>query len=118
MSNQTAQLSKDGKPSTFHQELTTLINKHSQENYSNTPDFILSAYIADCLNAFNTAVVARERWYSRDNDDELAAIQQQAEQEQYEAEQEALYQQNQYEAEQAAAGQAAADQAAHEAGQY
>jgi hypothetical protein len=50
---------------TFEKELEKLINRHSQENLSNTPDFILARYIAGCLEAFNTAVTRRESWYGR-----------------------------------------------------
>lgn len=50
----------------FEKELTALINKHSQENVSNTPDWILACYIQYCLLAFNTAVQQREQWYGRD----------------------------------------------------
>jgi hypothetical protein len=51
---------------TFEKELEALINRHSQENASNTPDFILAQYMAACLAAFNTAVQQREAWYHRD----------------------------------------------------
>jgi len=50
----------------FTQELEQLINRHSRENESNTPDFILAAYVAHCLDAFNCAVQAREKWYGRE----------------------------------------------------
>jgi hypothetical protein len=43
---------------TFEQELTTLINKHSLENQSNTPDYILAQYLQSCLNAYT-----RDTWY-------------------------------------------------------
>jgi len=33
----------------FKQELEHLINKHSMENRSNTPDFILADYLVRCL---------------------------------------------------------------------
>lgn len=33
----------------FVHELTQLINKHSLENNSNTPDYILADYLANCL---------------------------------------------------------------------
>ena len=49
----------------FLNELKGLINKYSEENKSNTPDFILVEYIAGCLLAFNTAVQLRETWYGR-----------------------------------------------------
>jgi len=50
---------------TFEKELQELINKHSEENASNTPDFILSQYLKACLIAFNTAIQRRETWYGR-----------------------------------------------------
>jgi len=50
---------------TFLGELEQLINKYSQENQSNTPDFILAGYLEDCLKAYNMAVQAREKWYGR-----------------------------------------------------
>jgi len=50
----------------FEKELENLINTHSQENTSNTPDFILAQYLIGCLAAFNTAVQQRETWYGRD----------------------------------------------------
>jgi len=49
----------------FQDELESLINKHSQENGSDTPDFILASYMNECLLAFNSAVSARESWYGR-----------------------------------------------------
>ena len=50
----------------FRKELEALINRTSQENTSNTPDFILSDYLVACLAAFDTAVQQRETWYGRD----------------------------------------------------
>lgn len=50
---------------TFRKELETVINRYSQENGSNTPDFILADYLTNCLLAFDSAVNARERWYGR-----------------------------------------------------
>ena len=50
---------------TFARELEALINKYSQENASNTPDFILATYLVACLAAWNTAVAKRENWYGR-----------------------------------------------------
>jgi len=47
-------------------ELTTLLNRHSVENASNTPDFILAQFMLSCLLAFDTAVQQRETWYGRD----------------------------------------------------
>ena len=50
----------------FSDELISLINKHSKECGSNTPDFILAQYIEECLSIFETAVQQRETWHGRD----------------------------------------------------
>lgn len=47
---------------TFQQELEILINQHSKENETNTPDFILANYMNDCLNAYTKALKDREKW--------------------------------------------------------
>jgi hypothetical protein len=51
--------------SKFQIELEQLINKHSIESESNTPDFILAEYLGNCLNTFNLALKRREDWYGR-----------------------------------------------------
>ena len=51
---------------TFQEELENLINKHSQENGSDTPDFILARYMNDCLDAYNTAVKSRDKHFGYD----------------------------------------------------
>lgn len=45
--------------------LESAINVHSQENVSNTPDFILAELAAGCLAAFDKAVNRRAEWYGR-----------------------------------------------------
>jgi hypothetical protein len=59
---------------TFEQELCDLINRRSQENASNTPDFILAQYLSACLLAYNTAVQQRETWYGRDASPSLTPL--------------------------------------------
>lgn len=49
----------------FLGELSSLINKHSIENGSNTPDFILAEYMGRALANFETASKAREEWYGK-----------------------------------------------------
>ena len=49
----------------FEKELEHLLNRHSQDNVSNTPDFILAQYLLTCLAAWNTGVRQREMWYGR-----------------------------------------------------
>jgi hypothetical protein len=51
--------------SNFEKELEQLINKHSIENESNTPDFILSRYLMNCLQSYEIALDSREKWYGR-----------------------------------------------------
>lgn len=51
---------------TFERDLERLINKYSQENGSDTPDFILAKYLNDCLTIWNHTITARERWYGRE----------------------------------------------------
>ena len=50
-------------PGTSEYELQALLNNHSKENDSNTPDFILANFITRCLEAFTVTTRERERWY-------------------------------------------------------
>lgn len=50
----------------FIDELRILINKHSRENDSNTPDYILAEFMAKCLVAGEVMIQQRETWYGRD----------------------------------------------------
>lgn len=45
-------------------EFAQTINKHSLENGSDTPDFILAEYLMNCLESYNEAHRARKVWYS------------------------------------------------------
>ena len=49
----------------FRKELEQLINKHSMESGSNTPDYILADYLCACLLAFNATVSVRGEWFGR-----------------------------------------------------
>jgi hypothetical protein len=51
---------------TFVKELKSLINRHSMENGSNTPDFLLAAFMGDVLSALDDLVRARDSWYGVD----------------------------------------------------
>ena len=53
-----------GGHSDFREKLCDLINNCSRENGSDTPDFILAEYLADCLLAFDSAVARRTKWYN------------------------------------------------------
>lgn len=49
----------------FEAALEGLINAFSQENGSNTPDFLLASYLRGCLENWNKHVNWREGWYGR-----------------------------------------------------
>jgi len=51
--------------SNFEKELQDLLNRHSKENESNTPDFILASFLVDCLDAYTSASSRRESWYGK-----------------------------------------------------
>lgn len=53
------------QPESFEKKLEQLINKYSLENGSDTPDFILAMYLNDCLQAYNKASQAKQKWYNR-----------------------------------------------------
>jgi hypothetical protein len=64
----TEEVSRPGvpqEPLSLVDELQTALNRHSAENGSNTPDFILARYLERCLLAFDDASVARETWYGQ-----------------------------------------------------
>jgi hypothetical protein len=48
---------------TFEEALTNLINCYSIENESNTPDYVLAAYIRNCLNSIKVFTNARDSYY-------------------------------------------------------
>lgn len=43
-------------------EIQVALNRHSAENGSNTPDFILADFLMSCLSAFDRTTVSREEW--------------------------------------------------------
>jgi hypothetical protein len=51
------------KEEQFAKELESVISKYSQENNSNTPDFILAEYLVNSLANFNYVSNMREKWY-------------------------------------------------------
>jgi hypothetical protein len=48
---------------TLDDDLRELLNRHSRENMSDTPDFILARYLMDCLAAFEAATRTRSAWH-------------------------------------------------------
>jgi len=47
----------------FETRLENLLNSFSVENESDTPDFILAAYLVDCLETWNKTIKSRDKWY-------------------------------------------------------
>jgi hypothetical protein len=47
----------------FEKELAALINKYSLENESNTPDFILAAFLVESLRVLGTTMRQRDGWF-------------------------------------------------------
>jgi hypothetical protein len=47
----------------FVEDLQNLINKHSLEQYSDTPDFLLAEFLKGCLTAYESTVKKRDKWY-------------------------------------------------------
>jgi len=45
----------------FYDELTSLLNRTSQENFSDTPDFVLAEYLINCLHAYELATKTTRR---------------------------------------------------------
>lgn len=66
-------LRQQEEPKTFGQELVELLNKHSMENYSGTPDWVLGNFLEMVLRQFDCAVKLRADW--RGESVELPALQ-------------------------------------------
>jgi len=49
----------------FRKDLAEVLNRHSMENGSNTPDFLLADYLISCLRALDAAIGMRSKWYGR-----------------------------------------------------
>ena len=44
----------------FEKDLAAVLNKHSIENWSDTPDWVLANYLVCCLYCHQTATQARD----------------------------------------------------------
>lgn len=50
---------------TFETELSALINKYSEDNFAETPDFLLAQFLTSCIRAYGVATKRREEWFGR-----------------------------------------------------
>lgn len=55
-----------GKYNNFRKALESLLNEHSMENDSNTPDFILAKYLTTQLEFFDNMMRERDEWYRKE----------------------------------------------------
>lgn len=53
---------------TLKEDLQDVINRHSLENHSNTPDFILAEYLLNCLQAYRVAIRDRKDWHGGEDE--------------------------------------------------
>lgn len=51
--------------SQLRDEIQEVLNRHSAENDSDTPDYVLARYLEDCLRAFDFAVRRRDEFFGR-----------------------------------------------------
>jgi hypothetical protein len=49
---------------TLERDLARVLNRHSQENRSNTPDHLLASYVLKVLDAGNALINRRSHWWS------------------------------------------------------
>lgn len=56
-------MSDVSRSSEIERELAAVLNRHSIDSACDTPDFILAAYLMDCLRVFNTNTRSRDRWW-------------------------------------------------------
>jgi hypothetical protein len=49
--------------SDLREDIRQVLNRHSAENASNTPDFILADFLLGCLVYYEQAIQARSKWY-------------------------------------------------------
>lgn len=55
----------DEKYEELKREVAAVLNKYSQENRSNTPDYMLANFMLGCLNVYENTISAREVWFGR-----------------------------------------------------
>ncbi len=57
----------DNTSLSLEQELKALLNRHSAEGRSNTPDFILAEFMVECLGIWHRATRKRDKWWGVDH---------------------------------------------------
>lgn len=54
---------EEGPEPSLAEEISMVLNRHSAENGSNTPDYILAEYLLGALASWEQATKDRDRWY-------------------------------------------------------
>ena len=54
---------EDKKYENFVRDIAAVCNRYSIENNSNTPDFMLAAFMTGCLNVYENTVNDRKNWF-------------------------------------------------------
>lgn len=62
----------DNSRTELREEIRRVLNMHSAENRSDTPDFVLGRYLMNCLDAFDWATNDRKKWYEREKEAKVA----------------------------------------------
>lgn len=60
----------DAETAAILRDLAEVVNRHSLETRSATPDFLLAEYLYACICAYGAAVEARAKWHGADPDAE------------------------------------------------
>lgn len=55
----------DEEYESLKKEIAGLLNKYSQENRSNTPDYMLADFMLGCLNVYENTIRSRTEWFER-----------------------------------------------------
>lgn len=69
-----AQVEREQRQASFRNELQELLNRHSMENESNTPDYMLADYLIQCLKSLDEAINRRSSWYGKFDSPGQAAL--------------------------------------------
>ena len=60
-------MSESERNAAFREELMVLLNSHSMEGGSGTPNFMLADYLMGCLEAYTKTVRQRSKWYDHED---------------------------------------------------
>lgn len=55
----------DEKYEQLIKDIAAVVNRHSLENRSDTPDFLLAEYMLGCLTVYENTVSVRKNWFKK-----------------------------------------------------